>query len=77
LSFNKTTLHLIVLRTPLNSYSKKCRTSLVLISGHKTAQTMAIATFEATEADASVVFTTHVSVKNNNFDQFNYGRPME
>jgi len=26
-------------RTPLNSYSKKCRTSLVLISGHKTAQT--------------------------------------
>jgi len=26
-------------RTPLNSYSKKCRTSLVPISGHKTAQT--------------------------------------
>jgi len=26
-------------RTPLNSYSKKCRTSLVLISGHQTAQT--------------------------------------
>jgi len=25
-------------RTPLNSYSKKCRTSLVLISGQKTAQ---------------------------------------
>jgi len=26
-------------RSPLNSYSKKCRTSLVLISGHQTAQT--------------------------------------
>jgi len=26
-------------RTPLNSYSKKRRTSLVLISGHQTAQT--------------------------------------
>jgi len=26
-------------RTPLNSYSKKRRTSLVLISGHKTAET--------------------------------------
>jgi len=26
-------------RTPLNSYSKKRRTSLVLISGHKTAKT--------------------------------------
>jgi len=26
-------------RTPLNSYSKICRTSLVLISGHQTAQT--------------------------------------
>jgi len=26
-------------RTPLNSYSKKCWTSLVLISDHKTAQT--------------------------------------
>jgi len=26
-------------RTPLTSYSKKRRTSLVLISGHKTAQT--------------------------------------
>jgi len=39
LSFNRTTLHLIVQRTPLNSYSKKCRTSLVLVSGHKTAQT--------------------------------------
>jgi len=26
-------------RTPLNSYSKKHRTSLVLISGHQTAQT--------------------------------------
>jgi len=32
-------LHLIVPTTPLNSYSKKRRTSLVLISGHKTAQT--------------------------------------
>jgi len=38
---------------------------------------MAVATFEATEATASVVFTTLASVKNNNFDQFNYGRPME
>jgi len=38
LSSNKTTLHLIVPRTPLNCYSKKCRTSLVLISGHQTAQ---------------------------------------
>jgi len=37
--FNKTTLHLIVPRTPLNSYRKKRRTSLVLISGHHTAQT--------------------------------------
>ena len=36
--FNKTTLHLIMPRTPLNSYSKKRRTSLVLISGHQTAQ---------------------------------------
>jgi len=26
-------------RTPLNSYSKKRRTSLVMISGHQTAQT--------------------------------------
>jgi len=26
-------------RTPLNSYSKKCRISLVLISRHQTAQT--------------------------------------
>ena len=26
-------------RTPLNIYSKKCRTSLVLISGRQTAQT--------------------------------------
>jgi len=26
-------------RTPLSSYSKKCRTSLVLISDHQTAQT--------------------------------------
>jgi len=34
---------------------------------------MAVATFEATE----VVFTTLASVKNNYFDQFNYGRPME
>jgi len=25
-------------RTPLNSYSRKCRISLVLISGHQTAQ---------------------------------------
>jgi len=39
LSFNKTALHLIVPRTPLNCYSKKCRTSLVLISGYQTAQT--------------------------------------
>jgi len=39
LSFNKTKLHLIVPRTPLNCYSKKLRTSLVLISGHQTAQT--------------------------------------
>jgi len=34
-----TTLHLIVSRTPLNCYSKKRRTSLVLISDHQTAQT--------------------------------------
>jgi len=26
-------------RTPLNSYSKKCQNSLILISGHPTAQT--------------------------------------
>ena len=38
---------------------------------------MAVATFEATEAAASVVFTTLASVKNNYFDQFNYGRPMD
>ena len=38
---------------------------------------MAVATFEATEAAASVVFTTLASVKNNYFDHFNYGRPME
>jgi len=38
---------------------------------------MAVATFEATEAAASVVFTTLASVKNNYFYQFNYGRPME
>ena len=37
LSFNNTTLHLIVSRTPLNYYSKKRWTSLVLISGHQTA----------------------------------------
>jgi len=39
LSFNKTTLHLIVQGTPLNSYSKKRQTSLVLIPGHQTVQT--------------------------------------
>ena len=39
LSFNKTTLHLIVSRTPLNCYSKKRWSSLVLISGLQTAQT--------------------------------------
>ena len=39
LSFNKTTLHLVVPGTPLNCYSKKRWTSLVLISGHQTAQT--------------------------------------
>ena len=33
---------------------------------------MAVATFEATEAAASVVFTTLASVKNNYFDQFNF-----
>jgi len=38
-SFNKTTLHLILPRTPLNCYHKKRRTSLVLISSHQTAQT--------------------------------------
>jgi len=39
-SFNKTTLHLIVPRTPLNCYSKKRQTSLALmISDHQTAQT--------------------------------------
>jgi len=38
LSFNKTTLHLIVSSTPLNCYSKKHRTSLVLTSGHQTAR---------------------------------------
>jgi len=38
---------------------------------------MAVATFEATQAAASVVFTTLASVKNNYFDQFNYGRAME
>jgi len=37
--FNKTTLHLIVPRTPLNCYIKHPRTSLVLISGHQTTQT--------------------------------------
>ena len=36
-----------------------------------------VATFEATEAAASVLFTTLASVKNNYFYQFNYGRPME
>jgi len=40
LSFNKTTLHLIVPRTPLNCYRTKRRTSLVLISGHQTAQAL-------------------------------------
>jgi len=39
LSFNNTTLHLTVSRTQLNCYSKKRWTSLVLISGHQTAQT--------------------------------------
>jgi len=38
LSFNKTTLHLVVSSTPLNCYSKKHRTSLVLTSGHQTAR---------------------------------------
>jgi len=38
-SFNKSTLHLIMPRTPLNSYSKKRRISLVLISHHQTTQT--------------------------------------
>jgi len=33
---------------------------------------MAIATFEATEAAASVVFTTLASVKNNYYDQLNF-----
>jgi len=33
---------------------------------------MAVATFEATEAAASVVFTTLASVKNNYFDQLNF-----
>ena len=33
---------------------------------------MAVATFEANEAAASVVFTTLASVKNNYFDQFNF-----
>jgi len=39
LSFNKTPLHFVVPRTPLNCHSKKCWTSLVLISGHQTANT--------------------------------------
>jgi len=38
LSFNKTTLHPIVIRTPWNCYSKKRRTSLVMISGYQSAQ---------------------------------------
>jgi len=33
---------------------------------------MAVATFEATEAAASVVFTTLASVKNDYFDQSNF-----
>jgi len=33
---------------------------------------MAVATFEATEAAASVIFTTLASVKNNYFDQLNF-----
>jgi len=33
---------------------------------------MAVATFEATEAAASVVFMTLASVKNNYFDQLNF-----
>jgi len=37
--YHKTTPPSHRARTPLNSYIKKCRTSLVLISGHQTAQT--------------------------------------
>jgi len=39
MSFNKIRLNLIVSRTPLNCYSKKRWTSLVLISGHQTVKT--------------------------------------
>jgi len=63
LSFNKTMLCLILIvpRTPLNCYSKKRQTSLVLISGHQTAHDLNPVDYKVWDVMQQLVYECHMN----------------